>query len=42
LKPSIVPKIKNNSDLSNFDDYPDEDESVEMYVDDGSGWDDDF
>lgn len=42
LKPSIVPQIKNNMDLSNFDDYPDEDEDVEPYTDDGTGWDADF
>ena len=41
LKPSIVPKIKNQLDTSNFDDYPD-DVNIEPYVDDGSNWDAEF
>jgi len=42
LKPSIIPKIKDQYDLTNFDDYPDDEEDVPSYIDDGSGWDDDF
>lgn len=43
MKPPIVPKIKHNKDLSNFDDYSAaEVGEVEPYVDDGSKWDEDF
>jgi len=42
LQPTIVPKIKDAFDLTNFDDYPDEEEDIPTYVDDGSGWDQDF
>jgi len=41
LKPTIVPKIKNQLDTSNFDDYPD-DVNIEPYQDDGSNWDAEF
>ena len=43
VRPPIVPKIKHNKDLSNFDDYSSaEIGEVEPYVDDGSKWDDEF
>jgi hypothetical protein len=43
IKPPIVPKIKHNKDLSNFDDYSNaEVGEVEPYVDDGSRWEEDF
>merc|ERR1719445_664582 len=42
LKPSIVPKIKDAFDLTNFDDYPDEDDDIPTYIDDGTDWDQDF
>ncbi|MES1909201.1 MAG: hypothetical protein MHM6MM_001983 [Cercozoa sp. M6MM] len=42
MKAPIVPRIKDEFDLSNFEDYPDEDEPYPPYVDDGSGWCDDF
>eukprot|EP01006_Ploeotia_vitrea_P037740 TRINITY_DN66166_c3_g2_i1.p1 TRINITY_DN66166_c3_g2~~TRINITY_DN66166_c3_g2_i1.p1 ORF type:complete len:811 (+),score=504.52 TRINITY_DN66166_c3_g2_i1:84-2435(+) len=41
MKPPIVPKIKNDLDLSNFDDYP-EDDVVQPYVDNGTNWDAEF
>jgi len=37
-----VPKIADSKDITNFDDYPAEDDSVEPYEDDGSNWDADF
>jgi protein kinase A len=42
LKPTIVPKIKNALDTSNFDEYPDEAANIENYVDDGSNWEAEF
>ncbi|ELT93924.1 hypothetical protein CAPTEDRAFT_158933 [Capitella teleta] len=39
LKPPIVPSVKSPTDVSNFDDYPDDDDSPE---DDVTGWDRDF
>jgi len=42
LKPTIIPKIKDQYDLTNFDDYPDEDDDVIPYNDDGTNWDDAF
>lgn len=42
LKPAIVPKIKNQLDTSNFDDYPDEPPHIEDYQDDGSNWEAEF
>lgn len=35
------PKLRDLLDTSNFDSY-DEDDSVQPYIDDGSGWDKDF
>jgi len=37
----IIPKIKGPEDISNFDDYPDDDD-VPHYVDNGTDWDADF
>jgi len=42
LKAPIVPKIKGNTDISNFDDYPEEEDQIQHYVDDGTNWDADF
>jgi serine/threonine protein kinase len=43
VRPPIVPKIKHNKDLSNFDDYSSaEVGEVEQYVSDGSNWDAEF
>jgi serine/threonine protein kinase len=42
IKSSIVPKIKDNKDISNFDEYPEEADDIEPYEDDGSNWDADF
>lgn len=43
LKPPIIPDIKDSLDTSNFDSYgEEEDDDVEPYVDDGSGWDANF
>merc|ERR1712130_412780 len=42
LKPTIIPKIKDQFDLTNFDDYPDDEEDVIPYNDDGTNWDDAF
>lgn len=43
MKAPIVPKIKDPRDLSNFEDYPDQDHDEHPpYVDDGSNWDADF
>lgn len=39
LQPPIIPKIKSNTDASNFDDYPKDDE---IPPDDHTGWDKDF
>lgn len=39
LKPPIVPSIKNPTDVSNFDDYPDDED---VPPDDVTGWDRDF
>jgi len=41
VQPPIIPKIKGNLDLSNFDSYP-EDDQIEPYIDDGSNWDSEF
>jgi len=41
VKPPIVPKIKHNKDMSNFDQFEEAGE-VEPYVDDGSKWDEEF
>ncbi len=41
MKPPIVPKIKHNKDMSNFDQFEEVGE-VEPYVDDGSKWDEEF
>uniref|UniRef100_A0A6A7G739 cGMP-dependent protein kinase n=1 Tax=Hirondellea gigas TaxID=1518452 RepID=A0A6A7G739_9CRUS len=38
----IIPEIRGDDDLSNFEEYPDEDEEIPPYEDDNSGWDDDF
>jgi len=37
----IIPQIKSPEDISNFDDYPDDDD-VPHYVDNGTDWDADF
>jgi len=42
IKPPIIPKIKDQFDLTNFDDYPEEDDHIPPYIDDGTGWDADF
>jgi cGMP-dependent protein kinase len=42
MKVPIVPQIRSATDLSNFDDYGDEEDEIQPYVDDGSGWDEDF
>jgi len=38
----IIPTIKSEVDIGNFDDYPEEEDTVEPYVDDGSNWDSEF
>jgi len=39
----IIPTIKDELDMGNFDEYPaDQAEEFPPYVDDGSGWDADF
>jgi len=38
----IIPTIKSDIDIGNFDDYPEEEDEVEPYVDDGSNWDAEF
>eukprot|EP00457_Paulinella_chromatophora_P002006 gb/GEZN01002009.1/.p1 GENE.gb/GEZN01002009.1/~~gb/GEZN01002009.1/.p1 ORF type:complete len:772 (-),score=141.10 gb/GEZN01002009.1/:214-2529(-) len=39
----IIPTIKDQFDLANFDQYPEEeDDEPQPYTDDGTGWDDDF
>lgn len=42
LKPSIVPKVKSPTDMSNFDDYRGMELEAEPYVDDGTEWDREF
>jgi cGMP-dependent protein kinase len=43
MTPPIKPDIKNDEDISNFDDYPpEEDEPIAAYHDDGTNWDDGF
>jgi len=43
VKPPIIPRIRHNKDLSNFDDYSGaEVGEVEPYIDDGSRWDEEF
>ena len=42
MKTPIVPKIKNSIDMSNFEEYPEEEEEFPPYQDDGSGWDANF
>merc|ERR1719445_149872 len=42
LQPTIIPTIKDQFDLTNFDDSPEEDDEIPDYTDDGSGWDDAF
>lgn len=42
ISPPIIPVIKSNLDISNFDEYPEEDEDFEPYEDDGTNWDSDF
>jgi len=42
IKPPILPKIKSNIDLSNFEDAKHEKVEIEPYHDDGSNWDRDF
>jgi serine/threonine protein kinase len=42
LQPPIVPIIKSETDLSNFDDYGDEEEPPLPYVSDGTNWDAEF
>jgi len=39
IRPPYVPSVRNQTDISNFDDYPDEDEEP---PDDLTGWDRDF
>eukprot|EP01083_Nonionella_stella_P086295 239690_1 len=41
-KAPIVPTITDNCDLSNFDNYPEDEKAVQKYVDDGTGWDAEF
>lgn len=39
----MIPSIKSNTDLSNYDDMMNETEDpVKPYIDDGSNWDADF
>jgi CRP-like cAMP-binding protein len=43
MQPPIIPKIKDNKDLSNFDDFSSlNPNDFEPYVDDGSNWDAEF
>lgn len=42
LKAPFVPKIKGDADISNFDDYGEDQEEHQHYNDDGSNWDKDF
>jgi serine/threonine protein kinase len=42
MRPPIIPKIKHNKDMSNFDQFDQEVGEVEPYVDDGSKWDEEF
>jgi len=42
LKGPIIPKLRNPTDMSNFDDYSSLREEERPYVDDGSNWDRDF
>jgi len=42
LKAPFVPKIKSDADISNFDDYGEDQEEHQHYSDDGSNWDKDF
>ena len=44
MKAPIVPTVKSDVDLTNFEEYEHEGEGdvTPEYVDDGSGWDDDF
>lgn len=42
LKAPFVPKIKDDADISNFDDYGEDEEEQQPYADDGTGWDRDF
>jgi len=42
LKAYIIPKIKSNEDISNFDDYGEKEHRIEAYDDDGSNWDSEF
>jgi len=42
MRPPIIPVVKDPEDLSNFPPAPDEDGPAAPYVDDGSGWDDEF
>jgi serine/threonine protein kinase len=41
-KGPIIPEIKDSMDLSNFDDYSKEDNTIEPYHDDGSDWEKEF
>jgi serine/threonine protein kinase len=43
MKTPFVPTVKNQHDISNFPEYPDmKDDSVPVYVDNGTNWDADF
>lgn len=42
MRAPIIPTIRGKEDLSNFEEYPEEEEEFPPYHDDGSGWDDDF
>lgn len=42
MKAPIIPKIKNIEDLSNFEEYPEEEDIIIPYKDDGSNWDASF
>lgn len=42
MKAPIIPKIRNNMDLANFEEYPHEEDEFPEFIDDGTNWDADF
>jgi len=42
IKAPFVPNIKSDIDISNFDDYGDDEDEIQPYTDDGSNWDAEF